>query len=196
MKIINVDINDEIIFKNVLDVDTGVITGISSGVKLPTGNFNNIILNFSFANQKLCEEFNIFASFKINNNTPIIQELEPMKVGNITYENACIIPNEVFQDKCEVTLGVYGYRLNKDETLDKRFSLVPVRNFVIEGSYNPDSEEGILPTPTVFDIYFDRIEKATEELETYISTMITVSTIDLTEGVSELATNHLYFVYE
>lgn len=165
MKIINVDINDEIIFKNVLDVDTGVITGISSGVKLPTGNYNNIKLNFSFANQKLCEKFNIFASFKINNGTPIIQELEPMTIENVTYERACNIPNEVFQDKCEVTLGVYGYRLNEDETLDKRFSLVPVRNFVIEGSYDPDSQEGIVPTPTVFEIYFDKINKAEEDIQ-------------------------------
>lgn len=165
MKIINVDINDEIIFKNVVDIDTGVITGISSGVKLPTGNYNNIFLNFSFANQKLCENFNIFASFKINNGTPIVRELEPITIANITYERACDIPNEVFQDKCEVTLGVYGYRLNEDETLDKRFSLVPVRNFVIEGSYDPDSQEGIVPSPTVFEIYFDKINKAEEECQ-------------------------------
>lgn len=164
MKIINVDINDEIIFKNVVDVDTGIITGISSGVKLPTGNYNNIFLNFSFANQKLCENFNILASFKINNGTPIVRELEPITIGNITYECACDIPNEVFQDKCEVTLGVYGYRLNEDGTLDKRFSLVPVRNFVIEGSYDPDSQEGIVPSPTVFEIYFDKISKAEKEL--------------------------------
>ena len=192
MKIINVDINDEIIFKNVLDVDTGVITGISSGIKLPTGNYNNIILNFSFANQKLCENFNIFASFKINNGTPIVQELEPMTIGNVTYERACNIPNEVFKDKCEVTLGVYGYRLNEDETLDKRFSLVPVRNFVIEGSYDPDSTESIVPTPTVFEIYFDKINKAEEDCQA----MLEQTAIEVDNKLNAIQTDYDTFKAE
>ena len=192
MKIINVDINDEIIFKNVLDVDTGVITGISSSVKLPTGNYNNIILNFSFANHKLCDEFHIFANFKINNNTPIVQELVPMELGSVNYTHTCYIPNEVFQEKCEVALGVYGYRLNEDETLDKRFSLVPVRNFVIEGSYDPDTTESIVPTPTVFEIYFNKIEKAEADCQA----MLEQTAIEVDNKLNAIQTDYNTFKAE
>ena len=157
MKIVNVDINDEIIFKNIEDVDIGLTTGISSSLQLPTGNFNNIILNFNFINKKLCEELKMFASFKIGENSAIDVPLTNIQAKNKFCEYACYIPNEVFEKPCIFTIGLYGFSLNEDETVKQRISLVPVKSIAIRGSYDADAKETVLPTPTEFEIYFSKV---------------------------------------
>ena len=50
-RIIKADVDDDIIFNTIEDVDTGIVTGITSTLKLPTGNLNNILIDFNFINK-------------------------------------------------------------------------------------------------------------------------------------------------
>jgi lysophospholipase L1-like esterase len=162
MKIINIDVKDEIVLKNIEDVDTGEITGISSKVIIPTGNYNNIILNFNFDNPKLCEDMNMFANFSIISGVSVDVALEKITVKDKVCQYACFIPAEVFEDECEFLLGLYGYSLNEDGSLKQRVSFTTVKNSVVQGTYDPDANEGIVPSPSVFEVYFNKISNATD----------------------------------
>lgn len=167
MKIINADVFDEIIFKNIEDVDTGVVTGITSTLTLPTGNLNNILINFNFINKKLCEELKLIANFNINKKECIDVPLQSFNVNGRTFENACFIPAEVFSDPCQFYLGLYGFSLD-GENIKQRISLFPLKNIVVEGSYDPDAKEGIIPTPTAFEVYFNNVAEANNKLDEII----------------------------
>jgi hypothetical protein len=168
MKIINAYVDDEIIFENIEDVDTGVVVGISSTLKLPTGNLNNILINFEFANQKLCEELKILANFNIAKKECIDVPLQSFTIEERTFSNACYIPAEMFVDECYFDLGLYGYKLGEGNEIKQRISLVPLRNMVIKGSYDPDAKEGIIPTPTAFEVYFNNVAEANRKLDEII----------------------------
>lgn len=165
MKVINVDIEDEIIFKSVLDTDTGVLKGVSSVLNIPTGNYNNLILNFNFKNTCLCDKFNMVCSFCINGETTI-----DMKIGKITvtgvaeYNNACYIPSEVLEKPCYFKFGIYGIAFDDNEKVVQRLSLFPVKNMVSKGSYDPNSKEHLIPTPTLFEQYFSKVDVANAKL--------------------------------
>lgn len=163
MQIINVDVEDELIFKSIKDVDTGTIRGISSVLKLPTGNLNNMLLNFNFANEQLSNEFNLVASFNINGENCIDVAIDKITVKEETYQHACYIPAEIFEKPCFFYFGLYGVSAT-EETIKQRLSLFPLKNLVYQGSYNPDSKSGIVPTPTIFEVYFAKIDNMTKDL--------------------------------
>ena len=170
MKIINADVNDEIIFKNIEDVDTGVVTGITSALKLPTGNLNNILINFNFINKKLCEDLTIIANFNIDEKECIDVPLQSFKINDRTMKNACFIPVEVFLKPCYFMLGLYGFCLGEDgKSIKQRFSLIPLENIVVKGSYEPSSKETLVPTPTAFEIYFNKVTEANSQLDEIIN---------------------------
>lgn len=163
MQIINVDVEDELIFKSIKDVDTGTIRGISSVLKLPTGNLNNMLLNFNFANEQLSNEFSLVASFNINGENCIDVAIDKITVKEETYQHACYIPAEIFEKPCFFYFGLYGVSAT-EETIKQRLSLFPLKNLVYQGSYNPDSKSGIVPTPTIFEVYFAKIDNMTKDL--------------------------------
>lgn len=163
MQIINVDVEDELIFKSIKDVDTGTIRGISSVLKLPTGNLNNMLLNFNFANEQLSNEFSLVASFNINGENCIDVAIDKITVKEETYQHACYIPAEIFEKPCFFYFGLYGVSAT-EETIKQRLSLFPLKNLVYQGSYNPDSKSGIVPTPTLFEVYFSKIDNMTKDL--------------------------------
>lgn len=163
MQIINVDVEDELIFKSIKDVDTGTIRGISSVLKLPTGNLNNMLLNFNFANEQLSNEFSLIASFNINGENCIDVAIDKITVKEETYQHACYIPAEIFEKPCFFYFGLYGVSAT-EETIKQRLSLFPLKNLVYQGSYNPDSKSGIVPTPTLFEVYFSKIDNMTKDL--------------------------------
>lgn len=209
MKIINIDVKDEIIVKNIEDVDTGEITGISSKVFVPTGNYNNIIVNFDFHNNKLCEDMNMFASFNILNGACVDVALEKIVVKNKECEYACYIPAEVFVKECEFSLGLYGYALNEDGSLKQRVSFVSIKNEVVQGTYDPEASEGTVPSPTVFEVYFNKIKNATDifaekeeidRLQEEINNLASGSPKGVYETLEELENanpeNGIYFVKE
>ena len=168
MKIINADVNDEIIFKNIEDIDTGVVTGITSTLQLPTGNLNNILIRFNFLNEKLCEKLTLLANFNIPKRECIDVPLQTLNVNGRTIENACFIPAEVFAKPCHFFIGLYGYAMDGDQ-VRKRVSLIPLKNIVVEGSYNPEATEGIIPSPTAFEIYFNDVKEANDKLDEIIN---------------------------
>ena len=165
MKVINADVGDDIIFKNIEDIDTGIVTGITSTLKLPTGNLNNILINFNFINKKLPQELRILANFNIDEKRCIDVDLTEITVGGRTYENACYIPAEVFEEPCYFMLGLYGFALEGEDNIRQRISLIPLKNIVVKGSYDPDANEPIVPTPTVFEVYFNEVAKANEQMQ-------------------------------
>jgi hypothetical protein len=164
MKVIKADVNDEIIFNTIEDVDTGVIIGITSTLKLPTGNLNNILIDFNFINKRIPEELRVLANFNINEKQCIEVELRKITVGEKTYENACYIPAEVFENPCYFLLGLYGFALEGENDIKQRISLIPLKNIVVKGSYDPEATEGIVPTPTVFERYFNDVAETNEEM--------------------------------
>ena len=165
MKIIKADVNDEIIFNTIEDIDTGITTGITSVLRLPTGNLNNILIDFNFINKKLPQELRILANFNINEKRCIDVELRKITVGERTFENACYIPAEVFEEPCYFMLGLYGFALDEEDALKQRISLIPLKNIVIKGSYEPDAVETVIPTPTAFEVYFNEVAEVGKEFE-------------------------------
>ena len=169
MKIINAYVEDEIIFESIEDLETGVVVGISSTLKLPTGNLNNILINFEFANANLSERLKLLANFNINDKVCIEVPLQSLKVGEKTFANACFIPAEVFVETGYFLLGLYGFEVDETENVKHRISLAPLKNMIIKGSYDPNANEGIVPTPTAFEIYFNKVAEANEKLDEIIN---------------------------
>lgn len=167
MKIINIDINDNIILNSIEDLSTGTIKSLNSKLKFPTGNYQNILLNFNFISPIPEEDLKLIATFLIGNNSVDVT-ITSIKVNNKTYRYACYIPPEVFEEPCDVALGLYGFKLDDNENLVKRMSLIPIDNEVVKGSYNPDSKESVVPSPTVFEVYFNKIDNAYDEFKTEI----------------------------
>lgn len=159
MKIINIDVRDNIEFKNVKDTKTGVINFLDSNLSLPADNYNNILLNFNFISPDATEAgLHLLAIFSASYiDKPIMIEITDIEVDGEYYKTACLMPVETLQEKGNVTLGIYGYVLNDDETLNKRVSLTPTVYTVNDGSYKEDAVEGIIPTPTAFEVYFDKV---------------------------------------
>ena len=172
MKIINIDVNDEIILNNIEDLNTGTIKSINSKLKLPTGNYQNILLNFNFISPIPEEDLKLIATFLIGNNSVDVT-ITSIKVNNKTYLYACYIPPEVFEEPCDVALGLYGFKLDENENLVKRISLIPIANEVVKGSYNPDSKESVVPSPTVFEVYFNKIDNAYDEFNNFVQSLKT-----------------------
>lgn len=165
MKVIKADVNDDIIFNTIEDIDTGITTGITSVLKLPTGNLNNILIAFNFINKKLPQELKILANFNINEKNCLDVPLESFTIGEKTYENACYIPAEVFVEPCYFLLGLYGFALENENEIKQRISLIPLKNIVVKGSYDPDAKEGIIPTPTAFEVYFNKVADVNKEMQ-------------------------------
>ena len=164
-RIIKADVYDDIIFNTIEDVDTGITTGLTSVLTLPTGNLNNILISFNFINKKIPQELKVLANFNIDEKECIDVPLETHTVGDKVYENACYIPAEVFIKPCYFMLGLYGFALDGDDTVKQRVSLIPLKNIVVKGSYEPDAKEGIIPTPTAFEVYFNKVADANAEFK-------------------------------
>lgn len=165
MKIINVDIDDRIILKNIEDTDTGTIKSINSDLKLPYGNYQNILLNFNFINPIPNNELNLFTNFKIDNRKQIDVEITSIEINKTIYKYASYIPAEVFEKRCKVLIGVYGFSLDDNENLELRLSLVPILSITITGSYEPEKNENIIPGPTIFEKYFNKIKNIESQIE-------------------------------
>lgn len=179
MKIINIDIDNKIILRSVEDTHSKTIESITSNLRLPTGNYQSILLNFNFISPK-DNTLYYFANFETNKEK-IDVKIESIKIDDKTYQNACYIPQEVFLKECKVNIGLYAYKLNNDETLSKRYSLEPIRDIVVKGSYDPNSKESIVPSATIFEVYFDKVDKAYITFNEYVE--------EFTNRIDELFNN-------
>lgn len=169
MKIINIEVNDSIIAKNIYDTHTKITKNLNTNLKIPTGNVKSILLNFDFITPNAEQDgLNLFATFKHDKRDESFEvEITEVEAEGKTYNKACFIPEEILRKKGKVTLGIYGYILNEDETIKKRISLVPLANNVVTGSYDENAMSPHVPTPTVFEVYFQKIKDIENELEEY-----------------------------
>lgn len=159
MKIINIDVVDKINIKNIEDTDSKSIKFLDSVLSIPADNYNNILLNFDFISPDATKDgLHLFAIFSADFlDKPIEVEITELDVDGKYYKTACFIPFETLDKTGYISLGIYGYILNNDGSLNKRVSLTPIIYSVNTGSYREDAEEGIIPTPTVFEVYFDKV---------------------------------------
>lgn len=165
MKIINIDISDKIEIKNIEDTKSGKINILKSTLMLPTGNYNNVLLNFNFIGLTPDENINLLTNFSLSHNKKVIEvALSTIKINNKEYKYACYVPAEIFEKPCTVTLGLYGFLLNENGELEKRISLVPTTGVVVKGSYDPNATGTIIPAPTVFEVYFDNVAKVNAQM--------------------------------
>lgn len=166
MKIINVDVDNTIQLISLHDTDTNVTESINTKLALPTGNINTILLKFNFikpiADQDGLHLFAIFNGKRLENG--ILAEIEGVNWEGEFYPNSCFVPAEVLEKRGEITLGIYGYILNDDESVKKRLSLVPITIGVVTGSYDEKATEGATPESDVFEVYFDDVQKANDLL--------------------------------
>lgn len=81
----------------------------------------------------------------------------------MAYFNSCYLPHEVLQKESKFTLGIYGYILD-GEDLKKRLSLNPIECHVIKGSYEEGAIDTDVPTPNVFEIYFNKIDSYEQQI--------------------------------
>lgn len=189
MKIINIDISDKIEIKNIEDTKTGKINILKSTLMLPTGNYNNIILNFNFIGFTPDENINLLTNFSLSHNKKVIEvALSTIKINNKEYKYACYVPAEVFEKQCTVTLGLYGFLLKENGELEKRISLVPTLGVVVKGSYDPKATGTIVPSPTVFEVYFDNVAKANAQMANnleYYNKKLTDSYNDYNDAINK-----------
>lgn len=171
MKIVNIDVDGEIKLVNIFDTDNKTSQTINRAFRVPAGNYKNIILKFNFISPSAKQEnLHLFAIFK----TDYIEKAIEVEIANLeaegeVYKNSCFIPSEVLQQKGIVKLGIYGYILDEDETLKKRLSLAPISHSVINGSFEEDVESPIIPTPTVFEVYFNKVKETNDKMEKNLS---------------------------
>ena len=166
MKIINVRVDGNIKIVDIFDTCTQTSETVGRSLKIPTGNYKDIIFKFDFV-CPLAEGLHLFAMFKASFlENPIEVEITNIEAEGETYQTSCFIPGEVLQEIGKVELGIYGYNLNEDETLKKRISLEPIVSSVVKGSYDENAINNIvLPTPTIFEVYFDKVNKANAQMQ-------------------------------
>lgn len=167
MKIININVDNDLIVKNVYDTESKVEKNDSNSLKIPTGNYKTIMLNFNFISPKFEEaDLKIFASF--NNDfldKPVMAEVVSIVENGETYNHACYIPEELLKKEGKVKLGLFGYILNAEtQELEKRYSLKPISSEVVLGSFQEDMVNAATPTPTVFEIYFQQVKDMADQV--------------------------------
>lgn len=167
MKIINIDVTDKLVFKNIEDTKTDLIKFIKATLEIPTDNANTHLINFNFTSPNINKEslhlFAIFTSKNLEN--PIEVELTEIEIDGNVYDKACIVPAETLYKEGLVGLGLYGFNLKDDGSLNKRVSLEPIFYNVIKGSYDENALDAIVPTPSVFEVHFNNVAKVNAEME-------------------------------
>lgn len=167
MIVINVLLVDGVIKPNTIYYTNSKLTqSITTGLKIPTGNYNDVLLDFNFISPKPKEGSHQFAVFKSPTSKKIKMEIGKFEYEGEVFENSCFIPHEVLNVEGKVEFGVYTYKMN-DEELEKRVSVVPIEFSVVKGSYDEEVGESVMPTPTEFEIHFDKVATMTRELEAF-----------------------------
>ena len=165
MKIINVRVDGNIKIVDIFDTCTQTSETVGRSLKIPTGNYKDILLKFDFVCPKIEEGLHLFAMFnaeKLEN--PIEVEIMNIEAEGEIYQTSCFIPGEVLEEIGVFELGIYGY-IAEDDNLKKRISLEPIKNKVIKGSYDENAVVEVTPTPTVFEVYFDEVTKANAQMQ-------------------------------
>lgn len=122
---INVDINN----LKIIDKD-----------QLESGEYNVTDLEFIFSPEY--ENLQKVAIFGCN-----LESEDPKYYKVILHDDKCIIPEEVLHKTGQIIIGCYAYEINGEELI-RRYSPVPIKIIVEQGSFRDNFENVTPPTPT------------------------------------------------
>lgn len=122
---INVDINN----LKIIDKD-----------QLESGEYNVTDLEFIFSPEY--ENLQKVAIFGCN-----LESEDPKYYKVILHDDKCIIPEEVLHKTGQIVIGCYAYEINGEELI-RRYSPVPIKIIVEQGSFRDNFENVTPPTPS------------------------------------------------
>lgn len=165
MKVINIKVTDKLRVASILDGEN--VLSSDSPVKIASGNYKSIILNFVFDSTTWTEKtLRNFATFNIDGKEKIQVELEQID----KYQYACYIPYSVCKKDCKVNIGVYGMSTYNDEVV-KIVSTETLYFLVIDGSFSAFiTDETPLKVETVQEQLKEELNEYSKELEDSFNT--------------------------
>lgn len=165
MKVINIKVTDKLRVVSILDGEN--VLSSDSPVKIASGNYKSIILNFVFDSITWTEKtLRNFATFNIDGKEKIQVELEQID----KYQYACYIPYSVCKKDCKVNIGVYGMSTYNDEVV-KIVSAETLYFLVIDGSFSAFiTDETPLKIETIQEQLKEELNDYSKELEDSFNT--------------------------
>lgn len=129
MKIINIKVTDKLKVTGIVNGDNTSNSNIP--VKIASGNYKSIILNFEFDNTIWDDNLEKYATFSVENQEGIQVKLEKID----KYENACYVPFSVLKQNCKINVGAYG-TITNDDNVEKIISTENLYFLVVDGSFS------------------------------------------------------------
>ena len=130
MKVINIEVTDKLKVTSIKDGDS--VLNSSLPVKIASGNYKSVILNFDFKTNTWNETtLAKYATFNIDGQEKIQVGLE--KIGD--YEYACYLPYAVAKQNCKANIGVYGASIINGE-VKKIVSSENLYFLIVDGSFS------------------------------------------------------------
>lgn len=129
MKIINIKVTDKLKVTGIVNGDNTSNSNIP--VKIASGNYKSIILNFEFDNTIWDDNLEKYATFSVENQEGIQVKLEKID----KYQNACYVPFSVLKQNCKINVGAYG-TFSNDDNVEKIISTENLYFLVVDGSFS------------------------------------------------------------
>ena len=154
MKVINITVTDKLKVTSITDGENILNSGCP--IKIASGNYKSVLLNFEFASSSW-DEITLVknATFDIDGQGKIQVELE--KIGD--YDNACYLPYSVAKQNCKVNIGVYGSYVYNGE-VQKIVSAEGLYFLIIDGSFSVYLTD---ETPVKIDTLKEQLKKEIDE---------------------------------
>lgn len=149
MKVINIQVTDVLKVSSV--VDGNAILNSSQPIKIASGNYKSVVLNFEFIGDSLNETSTKYATFALSNGEQMQVALE--KINSLN--NACYVPYSVLKSNGRVAVGVYGVSTYEGK-VTKLASPESAYFLVVNGSFNTYLED---ETPPDIPSIQEKIEK-------------------------------------
>lgn len=154
MKVINIKVTDKLKATSITDGDSTINAG--SPVKIASGNYKSVILNFDFDSTTWDEDtLTKYATFSIEGQDRIQVGLET--IGD--YKEACYVPYSVLKQNCKVNIGVYGSLIYNGE-IKKIVSAENLYFLVVDGSFSIYLTD---ETPVRVETIEERVKKDIDE---------------------------------
>ena len=160
MKVINIEVTDQLKVTSIKDGDS--VLNSSLPVKIASGNYKSVILNFDFKTNTWNETtLAKYATFNIDGQEKIQVGLE--KIGD--YEYACYLPYAVAKQNCKANIGVYGASIINGE-VKKIVSSENLYFLIVDGSFSVFLSD---ETPPKIETMEETIQK---DIDSYIEDKI------------------------
>lgn len=154
MKVINIKVTDKLKVTSITDGGSTINAG--SPVKIASGNYKSVILNFDFDSTTWDEDtLTKYATFSIEGQDRIQVGLET--IGD--YKEACYVPYSVLKQNCKVNIGVYGSLIYNGE-IKKIVSAENLYFLVVDGSFSIYLTD---ETPVKVDTIEEKVKKDIDE---------------------------------